>query len=40
MKKRVDCSPEVLRVGRAGVNEGRVVFLFGSNDKFIVSMSG
>lgn len=40
MKKRVDCSPEVSRVGRAGVNERRVVFLLGSNDKFMVSMGG
>ena len=36
--KRVNCSPKMSRVGRAGVNERRVVLLLGSNDKFMVSM--
>jgi len=40
MKKRINCSPKMSRVGRAGVNERRVVFLLGSNDKFMVSMGG
>src|SRR6218665_3443106 len=40
MKKRVNCSPKMSRVGRAGVNERRVVFLLCSNDKFMVSMGG
>ena len=40
MKKRVDSSPEVARVGGAGVNEGRVVFPFCSSNEFMVSVCG